>query len=320
MRDEFYFPSKDGNTEIHTIEWKPDKEVRAVLQICHGMVEYIGRYDEFAQFLCDNGYYVVGNDHLGHGKSVQAKSEYGFFNEKYGNVCVLGDIHTLRQRTMKKYPDVPYFMLGHSMGSSLLRQYIQMYGNGLAGVVLMGTVADHNKAALVFGKRLCRMMAAIRGWHYRSKLVDNLAIGGYNKKFKPVHTRADWITSDHERLESYATDPMCSFMFTVNAYYNVFAGMIGMQRKESVYMISKGLPVLFVSGADDPVGDFGKGVRKIYEKYKRAGIQDVTLRLYTGDRHEILNETDRQQVYADLLAWFEERICGTGQKGPYLKM
>ena len=320
MRDEFYFPSKDGNTEIHTIEWKPDKEVRAVLQICHGMVEYIGRYDEFAQFLCDNGYYVVGNDHLGHGKSVQAKSEYGFFNEKYGNVCVLGDIHTLRQRTMKKYPDVPYFMLGHSMGSSLLRQYIQMYGNGLAGVVLMGTVADHNKAALVFGKRLCRMMAAIRGWHYRSKLVDHLAIGGYNKKFKPAHTRADWITSDHERLESYATDPMCSFMFTVNAYYNVFAGMIGMQRKESVYMISKGLPVLFVSGADDPVGDFGKGVRKIYEKYKRAGIQDVTLRLYTGDRHEILNETDRQQVYADLLAWFEERICGTGQKGPYLKM
>ena len=146
MRDEFYFPSKDGNTEIHTIEWKPEKEVKAVLQICHGMVEYIGRYDEFAQFLCDKGYYVVGNDHLGHGKSVQAKSEYGFFNEKYGNVCVLGDIHTLRQRTEKKYPDVPYFMMGHSMGSSLLRQYIQMYGKGLDGAVLMGTVADHKKA------------------------------------------------------------------------------------------------------------------------------------------------------------------------------
>ena len=308
MRDEFYFPSKDGNTEIHTIEWKPEKEVKAVLQICHGMVEYIGRYDEFAQFLCDKGYYVVGNDHLGHGKSVQAKSEYGFFNEKYGNVCVLGDIHTLRQRTMKKYPDVPYFMLGHSMGSSLLRQYIQMYGNGLAGAVLMGAVADHNKAALLFGKRLCRMMAAARGWHYRSKLVDNLAIGGYNKRFRPAHTRADWITSDHERLEAYVTDPMCSFMFTVNAYYNMFAGMIGMQRKESVYMIPKSLPVLFVSGSDDPVGNFGKGIRKIYEKYKRAGIQDVTLRLYTGDRHEILNETDRQQVYEDLLMWFEEHM------------
>ena len=306
MRDEFYFPSKDGNTEIHTIEWKPDKEVKAVLQLCHGMVEYIERYDEFAQFLCDKGYYVVGNDHLGHGKSVQAKSEYGFFNEKYGNVCVLGDIHTLRQRTAKKYPDVPYFMLGHSMGSSLLRQYIEMYGNGLAGVVLMGAVEDHSKAALLFGKRLCRIMAAFRGWHYRSKLVDDLAIGGYNKKFKPARTQADWITSDYERLEKYATDPLCTFRFTVNAYYNMFLGMINMQRKESVYMIPKGLPVLFVSGAEDPVGGFGKGVRKIYEKYRAAGIQDVALRLYTGDRHEILNETDRQQVYEDLLGWFED--------------
>lgn len=308
MRDEFYFPSKDGNTEIHTIEWKPDKEVKAVLQICHGMVEYIGRYDEFAQFLCDKGYYVVGNDHLGHGKSIQAKSEYGFFNEKYGNACVLGDMHTLRQRTEKKYPGVPYFMLGHSMGSSLLRQYIQMYGNGLSGAVLMGTVADHKKAALLFGKRLCRVMAAFRGWHYRSKMVDNLVLGAYNKKFKPARTRADWITSDNENLDMYVADPLCSFMSTVNAYYNVFSGMIGIQRKESVYMIPKGLPVLFVSGADDPVGEFGKGVRKIYEKYRAAGIRDVTLRLYTGDRHEILNETDRDQVYKDLLGWFEKHI------------
>ena len=308
MRDEFYFPSKDGNTEIHTIEWKPVGEVRAVLQICHGMVEYIRRYDEFAQFLCGEGYYVVGNDHLGHGKSIQAKSEYGFFNEKYGNACVLGDMHTLRQRTEKKYPGVPYFMLGHSMGSSLLRQYIQMYGNGLSGAVLMGTVADHKKAALLFGKRLCRVMAAFRGWHYRSKMVDNLVLGAYNKKFKPARTRADWITSDNENLDMYVADPLCPFMSTVNAYYNVFSGMIGIQRKESVYMIPKGLPVLFVSGADDPVGEFGKGVRKIYEKYRAAGIRDVTLRLYTGDRHEILNETDRDQVYKDLLGWFEKHI------------
>ena len=308
MRDEFYFPSKDGNTEIHTIEWKPEGEVRAVLQICHGMVEYIRRYDEFAQFLCGEGYYVVGNDHLGHGKSIQAKSEYGFFNEKYGNACVLGDMHTLRQRTEKKYPGVPYFMLGHSIGSSLLRQYIQMYGNGLSGAVLMGTVADHKKAALLFGKRLCRVMAAFRGWHYRSKMVDNLVLGAYNKKFKPARTRADWITSDNENLDMYVADPLCSFMSTVNAYYNVFSGMIGIQRKESVYMIPKGLPVLFVSGADDPVGEFGKGVRKIYEKYRAAGIRDVTLRLYTGDRHEILNETDRDQVYKDLLGWFEKHI------------
>ncbi len=306
MRDEFYFPSKDGNTEIHTMEWKPEGEVKAVLQICHGMMEYIRRYDEFAQYLCDRGYYVVGNDHLGHGKSVQAKTEYGFFNEKYGNACVLGDIHTLRMRSEKKYPDVPYYMMGHSMGSSLLRQYIQMYGNGLDGAILMGVVTDHKKAELLAGKRLCRLMAVFRGWHYRSRLVDKMAIGSYNKKFKAARTKADWITSDPERLDAYAEDPLCSFMFTVNAYYSMFAGMIAMQRKESVYMIPKGLPILFVSGGDDPVGDFGRGVRKVYEKYRDAGIQDVSLRLYPGDRHEILNETDREQVYADLLDWLEQ--------------
>lgn len=306
MRDEFYFPSKDGNTEIHTMEWKPEGEVKAVLQICHGMMEYIRRYDEFAQYLCDRGYYVVGNDHLGHGKSVQAKTEYGFFNEKYGNACVLGDIHTLRMRSEKKYPDVPYYMMGHSMGSSLLRQYIQMYGNGLDGAILMGVVTDHKKAELLAGKRLCRLMAVFRGWHYRSRLVDKMAIGSYNKKFKAARTKADWITSDQERLDAYAEDPLCSFMFTVNAYYSMFAGMIAMQRKESVYMIPKGLPILFVSGGDDPVGDFGRGVRKIYEKYRDAGIQDVSLRLYPGDRHEILNETDREQVYADLFDWLEQ--------------
>lgn len=308
MKDEFYFPSKDGNTEIHTIEWKPEGKAKAVLQICHGMVEYVGRYEEFADFLCDRGYYVVGNDHLGHGKSVQAKSEYGFFSEKYGNTCVLGDIHTLRQRTEKKYPDVPYFMLGHSMGSSLLRQYIQMYGKGLAGIILTGTVSDHSKALLQFGRQLCRVLAAVRGWHYRSSLVNDIAIGAYNRKFRPAHTQVDWVTSDRDHLEAYISDPLCSFVFTVNAYYSMFTGMISMQKKEGVNMIPRHLPILFASGADDPVGDFGKGVRHVYEKYKNAGLQDVTLRLYPGDRHEILNETDRQQIYKDMLQWLEEHM------------
>ena len=196
MKDEFYFPSKDGNTEIHTIEWKPEGQVKAVLQLSHGMVEYVDRYSEFAEYLCEKGFYVVGNDHLGHGKSVQSKSEYGFFNEKYGNACVLGDLHTLRQRTMKKYPDVPYFMLGHSMGSSLLRQYIQMYGNGLSGAIIMGTMSEQNKTELKIGKDLCRILAVLKGWHYRSKLVDKMVNGPFCKKFKPARTRADWVTSD----------------------------------------------------------------------------------------------------------------------------
>ena len=201
MKNEFYFPSRDGNTEIHTIEWKPEGDVKAVVQLCHGMVEYIDRYDDFAGYLADKGYYVVGNDHLGHGKSVQNRNEYGFFQEKYGNACVIGDMHTLRTRTQKRYPDVPYFILGHSMGSLLTRQYIQMYGQGLSGAAIIGVVADQPMALIKVGKGLCKMTAAVKGWHYRSKLVDYMSVGHFNNAFKPARTRADWVTSDQKKLD-----------------------------------------------------------------------------------------------------------------------
>ncbi|MDD2978613.1 MAG: alpha/beta fold hydrolase [Hespellia sp.] len=308
MRDEFYYPSKDGNTEVHTMEWKPEGEVRAVLQISHGMVEYIERYDEFANFLCDRGYYVVGNDHLGHGKSIQSKSELGFFNEKYGNTCIIGDIHTLRQRTMKKYPNVPYFILGHSMGSALVRQYIEMYGKGLSGVIIMGSPVEHHKATLRMGRHICRILSIFRGWHHRSNLVTEMALGGYNKKFRQGSSEYEWVTSDEERLEQYLRDPLCGFTFTVNAYYQMFTGMLKTKKKEGYAMIPKNLPVFFLSGENDPVGNFGKGVEKIYKRYRMLGMQDVQLKLYPGDRHELLNEKDRDQVYVDLYDWMEKRM------------
>ena len=171
----------------------------------------------------------------------------------------------------------------------------------------MGVVADKPYHTLVSGRRLCRFMAAFRGWHYRSRLVDRMAVGAFNKKYRHPQTRADWVTSDPQRLEEYVSDPLCSFMFTVNADYGMFTGMMAMEKKESIYMIPKSLPILFTAGADDPVGNFGKGVRKVYEIYQAAGIQDVSLRLYAGDRHELLNETDREQVFSDLLEWMEER-------------
>jgi len=308
IKDEFYFPSKDGNTEIHTIEWKPEGEVKAVVQLCHGMVEYVDRYDEFATFLCEKGFYVVGNDHLGHGKSIQCKSEYGYFSDKFGNECVLGDMDTLRQRIQKKYPNVPYFLLGHSMGSALARQYMQLHGNELQGVILMGVTADLSDLTLKAGKMLCRTIGLIRGGHYRSKLVDNVAIGSYNKKFKPARTRADWITSDEVKLEQYVNDPLCSFMFTVNAYYNMMKGMQQIRKKENIFMIPKNLPIMMVAGIDDPVGNFGKGVRRIFGIYKRAGLKDVTLQLYPDARHELLNEVCRDQVYEDLHNWLTEKL------------
>ena len=306
--DEFYFPSKDGNTEIHTIEWKPDNTVKAVLQISHGMVEYILRYQEFAEYLTLRGFYVVGNDHLGHGKSIQSKEELGFFHEKDGNTCVLEDMHQLRCITQAKYPCLPYFMLGHSMGSTLLRQYMMQYGEGLSGIILSGSVANKPLSLLKTARNLCWIMGKNKGWHYRSKFIDDLALGAYNKVYKYPETRADWVTSDYDKLIEYVNDPLCSYVFTVNAYYHMFDGMMQLQNKEKKSKVPTSLPILIASGEEDPVGNYRAGILAIEQDYKALGIEDVQVLLYPGDRHEILNERNRYTVYQDLLDWMLKRL------------
>lgn len=304
---EFTYPSCDRRTRIHVIEWIPEQEVKAALQIVHGMVEYINRYHEFATYLADRGIYVVGHDHLGHGQSVNSEKEYGYFPQPDGNKMVIGDIHRLRNLTFEKYPDVPYFMLGHSMGSFLLRQYLTMHSQGLAGAVIMGT-GHQPKAVLSTGQMVCKITALLKGWKCQSKFINNLSFGSYNKKFEPAETSIEWITSDREKKSQYAKDPLCGFTFTVGGYYQMFEGMKLLDTKGSVDKICKDIPVFFVAGEDDPVGDFGKGVARIYNKYKAAGIKDTSIKLYKGDRHEILNEVDREQVYEDLYSWLTNRI------------
>ena len=193
MKHEFYYTSRDSVTKIHAIEWLPDRDIKGVLQICHGMVEYIDRYDEFAEFMSEHGYYVVGHDHLGHGKSIQTEADLGYFDERKGNQYVIGDIYQLQEMTRKKYPDVPYFMLGHSMGSFLLRQYLTMYAGGLAGVVIMGT-GHQGMLTLCAGRMICRIIAAFKGWKYRSTFVDNLSFGGFNKKLAQMPEYQDLMT------------------------------------------------------------------------------------------------------------------------------
>jgi len=271
------------------------------------MVEYIDRYHEFAAYLADRGIYVTGHDHLGHGQSVCNAGEYGYFPQPDGNKLVIGDIHRLRTITKEKYPDVPYFMLGHSMGSFLLRQYLTMHAKGLSGAVIMGT-GHQPLLILQAGQLVCRLTAAVKGWKYRSQFVNALSFGSFNKKFEPAETPKDWVTSYKPIRDIYVKDPLTSFTFTVGGYYQMFEGMKVLDRKGSVEKIRKDLPVFFVAGQDDPVGDFGKGVQRIYEKYKQAGIKDVSIKLYKDDRHEILNETDREQVYEDLYEWFVNRI------------
>lgn len=306
MKREFFYPSADGETDIHAVEWIPEGEVKAVLQISHGMVEYADRYDAFAAWLAQRGWYVTGNDHLGHGKSVTSKEKYGFFHVPDGNACVIRDIHALRERTGKKYPGVPYFMLGHSMGSFLLRQYLLRYGRGLAGAVIMGT-GYKGKPILLAGQLLCRLFAAVKGWGYRSRLIDSLGLGGYNRKFGPCESSRAWVTSDLEMREKYEGDPLCSFTFTVNGYFQMFEGMKQIAGRKAALKVPRTLPVLFISGAQDPVGGFGKDVEKVYRMYRDAGIKDVSLKLCENDRHEVLNEQDRQQVYEYIWSWMEER-------------
>lgn len=306
MKNHFYYPSKDGQTRIHAIEWVPDGNIKAILQISHGMVEYIDRYDEFARFLNERGFYIVGQDHLGHGESVQSEAFHGYFHKDSGNEYVIGDIDELHKLTKTKYPDVPYFLLGHSMGSFLTRQYIKMHSEGIAGVIIMGT-GNQPLILIKLGKILCRLAAAMKGWNYRSQFVNNMAFGGYNRRFTPSRTPVDWISRNEENINNYVRDPWCTFVFTINGYYHMFRGMEQLHKKENFNRIPKTLPVFFVSGQDDPVGNFGKGVEQVYRKYKDGGIQDVSIKLYKNDRHEILNETDRFDVYEDLYQWLESK-------------
>lgn len=301
MKREFYYPSRDGVTKIHAIEWIPEGEVTAVLQMCHGMVEYIDRYHEFADFLTKHGVYVVGHDHLGHGKSVVSQEKLGFFHETDGNAYVIADIQQLRMQTAKKYPGVPYFIMGHSMGSFLVRQYLGLYSGGLSGAIIMGT-GEQPSLVVNAGKLVCKIIAAIKGWDYRSKFVNNLAVGAYEKKMG-----AAWLSKNPENVKKYHEDPLCGFVFTVNAYYHMFSGIAKMNQQEKEGKVAKSLPLLFVAGKDDPVGNYGKGVENVYNKYKKCGYQDVQLKLYEEDRHEILNEEDKDVVFQDILAWLEIR-------------
>lgn len=297
MKKEFYFPSKDGMTKIHAVEWIPEGEVVSVLQIIHGMVEHIERYDDFASFLASKGIYVVGHSHLGHGKSVVSKEKWGFFAKENGNECLIGDIHGLRTLTREKYPEVPYFMLGHSMGSFLLRQYLGRYAAGLTGAMILGT-GDQPDPVVKSGKVVCKLAAAIKGWNYRSDFVNSFAVGAFEKRLG-----GGWICRDEEVVKAYRADPMCSFVFTLNAFYNLFDGIAKMNAQERSEKIPKDLPILFAAGSEDLVGNCGKGVKAVYGRYCKMGARDVKFRLYDGDRHEILNESDKAIVYEDILQW-----------------
>lgn len=308
------FISANGKTPVHVRKWLPDEEPKAVLQIIHGMVEFIGRYSAFASFLTDNGFAVVGHDLLGHGETAETPEDYGYFGEN-GNDNLIKDINTLRVRTEQEFSGKPYFLLGHSMGSFLLRQYLTEKGedgescsNGLAGAIVMGT-GQQPAPVLFAGKTLASLIKVFKGARHRSDLINNMAFSSYNKKFKPARTHNDWLTRDKAVVDWYCEEEWCSFTFTVSAYIEMFKGIAKCENNSRIKTISPNLAILLVSGAEDPVGNFGEGVRKAYMQYVSNTKCVVDIKLYQDDRHEILHELDKEVVYDDLLTWMNERLA-----------
>ena len=306
----FTFLSNDGKTAVHAVKWTPeDSEIKAILQITHGMVEFIERYAVFAEYLTSNGYMVVGHDHIGHGQSVASKEDWGYFCENNPSDVLVEDMHKLRVLMQQEYPELPYFILGHSMGSFLLRKYLAFHHEKLHGAIIMGTgfiPGSMTNLAL----KLTMITAKLRGSKYRSKLIQSLAFGADYKGFDMTgeHPENSWLTKDAAIVKAYYNEPRCTFMFTVNGYKGLFEAVNFSCNPEHAAKISKNLPLFIVSGEQDPVGGLGKGVKQVYDMHKACGALDITCKLYENDRHEILNETDKQQVFEDILAWMNVRI------------
>ena len=307
ITSEFFFPSSDGKTLIHVNQWTPsERRILGVVQIAHGVAEYGARYAPFARFLCGHGFVVVANDHLGHGQSLIPGGPMVYLGEKDGWWNVVDDMECLRSRVAKVFPDRPYFLFGHSMGSFLSRTHLIRYPGRLDGCILCGT--GHQSPALIAGGKLIADREIRRlGKKAFSARADDLAFGAYNKAFAPTRTRFDWVSASEENVDAYIADPLCGGDTTMGLFRDMLDGLSYITRQSNMDKMDADLPVFFIAGDQDPVGDMGKGVRKAHDCFKKAGIRDLSIKLYHGLRHEILNEASRQYVYRDVLDWLEAR-------------
>jgi alpha-beta hydrolase superfamily lysophospholipase len=302
---DYSFLSCNGKTNIHVRRCDPNGQVRGVVQIAHGIAEHVERYDKFAAFLAENGFVVAANDHLGHGKSINDESELGFFGENGGWELAVGDMHKLHEQLEAEFPGVPLFLFGHSMGSFLTRTYIIRYRTGLDGVIICGT-GQQSQPVVTAGKLLADMEIKRHGVKYKSQKLNNLAFGKYNDGFAPVRTVSDWLSRDEAEVDKYNDDPLCGYIATSGLFRDMMNGLSYIGKMRNIERMKKDLPVLFISGDKDPVGENGHAVMRVYKSFVKSGMSDVTLKLYHDCRHELLNELNREEVYADVLAW----LCG----------
>ena len=314
--DRIEFASHDGTSTIHGFTWigegvprRDDGQLapRGVVQLVHGMAEHITRYDEFARYLAEAGFVVAGHDQIGHGES-SAPEKWGCLPAKDGKDILLDDVHALRG-IMEAHvvPGTPYVIFGHSLGSFITRAYLARHGEGLAGAVICGT-GFVPVATSKAGNALARLICRLRGEDHVSGLLSSMGVGAYAKAIKDAKTELDWLSYRTENVETYMADEACGFPFSAGGYATVTSLTAEVCDLACCTKVPKSLPLLYVAGDGDPVGSMGEGVRQSAELAKQAGSTDVTVKIYDHMRHEILNEDNRGQVMADILAWIEEKL------------
>lgn len=296
------------NQEIHVYEWIPEdkQNIKAIVQIAHGMAEHAERYDDFALFLNKHGYAVFANDHRGHGKTAGILENLGYFADNDGFRQVVNDTVALTDKINERFVNLPVFLFGHSMGSFIFRYYIVNNAAKVKGLILSGT-AGHPGMLGSVGKLLTKVIMAFTGKKSQSPFMTKLSFGAFNNAFKPNRTEYDWLSRDNKQVDKYVNDLFCGTIFSIGFFSDLLDGVLYVNDQAQINKTSPELPIFLVAGDKDPVSENGKGVTEVYEKYKKAGVKDVEIKLYADARHEILNETNKEEVYNDILNWLEKK-------------
>lgn len=299
------FLSSNKSSTVTYFIYKPEGEIKAMIQVVHGMAEYIERYEPYFEFLTKKGFLVFGDDHIGHKGSVKNDEELGYFAPKDGWKCMVKDEEILTRIIKEKYPEIPVFLYGHSMGSFISRAYITKYADLLDGVILSGSAGSNS--ALGMGRFITKIIYTFKGETYRSPFLDKLMFGSYNKQFENPRNSFDWLSRDEKVVDAYIDDKYCGFLFTTSGYIDL-ENLLGFITSDSWYeKVPVELPILFISGAMDPVGGWGKGMEEIDEKMKKVQRKDYEMKVFPEMRHELHNEIGKEEVWDYVSQWIEKR-------------
>lgn len=302
--EEFSFISDDGKS-VHVYHWSPESAAKACVLVAHGMAEHAARYARFAERLTAAGYEVWAPDHRGHGKTA-AEGELGWLADRDGFRRVVEDLHGLSARIKADRPGKKLFLFGHSWGSFLSQGFILLYGSDLAGCVLCGTAGDGG-AVIKAGRAIAAIGCALKGQRSKAPLMNSMSFGSYNKAFMPVRTEFDWLSRDRAEVDKYIADPLCGFLCTYGFFRDLLGGFAWIHSPEAMSNVPKSLPVLMIAGQKDPVGAAGGSFDWLYGRYASLGVSDLGKKLYPDGRHEVLNDTCRDEASTDVIAWLDAR-------------